>query len=190
MSSHCEHIRRCVAHFHRHVEGRRSEKRASAGRRGSALGTEGQELEAIYHHCEDQHQAVKSKKLGRNRKADVLCSVKDAKDRRDEFYDPNHQETIQMREQIRSTLWDTHFKSPTAALAKARWSVWNSMRVNLLRQVSGDLRFWFVFARARNLAKTPREICNKFGKDLVGRNMALSGAVGDASDGEPMECSQ
>ena len=42
---------------------------------------EGQEWEAMYYHCKDLHQAVKSKKPGEHKKkTNVLWAVKQAKD--------------------------------------------------------------------------------------------------------------
>ena len=47
-------------------------------------GIEGQEWEAM-------HQTLKSKKPKENRKAKVQWAMKEAKDRGEEHYDPNHQ---------------------------------------------------------------------------------------------------
>ena len=54
-------------------------------------GTEGQEWQAMYYHYKELHQTAKSKNHGDNQKANALWAMKAARDREDEYYDPNHQ---------------------------------------------------------------------------------------------------
>ena len=51
--------------------------------------------------------------------AKVSWAMKEAKDRGEDYCDPNHQKEIETRDQIRLNLWAIHLKSPAAALAKA-----------------------------------------------------------------------
>ena len=73
----------------------------------------------MYYHHKNLHQAVKSKKPGDNKKARALWAMKEATDRKEDYYDPNHQTCFQERNHIRLGVWEVHFKSPMAALAKA-----------------------------------------------------------------------
>ena len=54
-------------------------------------GIEGKEWEAMYPHFQDLHQAVKTKKPGENKKARALWAMKEVKDRKEEYCNPNHQ---------------------------------------------------------------------------------------------------
>ena len=53
-------------------------------------GVEGPEWEAVFYPYKNLHQAVKSKKAGHNKKANVPWAMQEAKERGVDYYDPNH----------------------------------------------------------------------------------------------------
>ena len=61
----------------------------------------------------------KARNLEKTKKAKVLWTMKEAKDKGVDFYHTNHQKEIRTRAQFRLNLWAIHLKNPTAALAKA-----------------------------------------------------------------------
>ena len=62
-------------------------------------GVEGPEWEAMYYQYKDMHQAMKSKKSGENKKAEVLRALKEAKDGGVDFYDAGHEKESKTRAQ-------------------------------------------------------------------------------------------
>ena len=54
------------------------------------------------------HQAVKTKQPEDIKKARALWAMKEVKDRKEEHYDPNCQNHIQEKKQIRLGLWEVH----------------------------------------------------------------------------------
>ena len=71
----------------------------------------------MYYQYKDLHQAVKSKKSGENKKANVLWSMKEAKDKGANFFDAGDEKEVQTRAQFRLDL--SAFLILAAVLAKA-----------------------------------------------------------------------
>ena len=64
-------------------------------------------------------RAVGAQKPQEAQKAKVLWTMRAAKDRKEEFYDPAREEDISKRNKTRLELWEVHLKDPIAALDKA-----------------------------------------------------------------------
>ena len=75
--------------------------------------------EAIYYHCKDLHQAVKSNTFGESKKAKVLWAMKEAEDRGVDYYDMNHRKNSD-ESHCRLNLWAIHQKSPRKHLLVKR----------------------------------------------------------------------
>ena len=80
-------------------------------------GIEGSEWYELYHHYREMSK--EPKKPSGSQKAKALCSIKAAKDRRDEFYDSARKENILGRNQTRLELWEERLKDPIIALVNA-----------------------------------------------------------------------
>ena len=54
-----------------------------------------------------------------SRVEDKMWAMKEAKDRENEDYDPNHQKYVHERDQICLSLWEVHLKSPKGRLGES-----------------------------------------------------------------------
>ena len=89
-------------------------------------GTEGEDWEELYEHYKDMSEAAGVKKPNEKQKAEALWKMKAAKDRREDFYDPERKDNILVRNRTRLELWEAHLKDPVVALDKALKCVENS----------------------------------------------------------------
>ena len=82
-------------------------------------GIEGEDWKEMFDSCKVMSRAVGVKKPQEAQKANALWTMKAAKDRKEEFYDPAREEDISKRNKTRLELWEEHLKDPKAALDKA-----------------------------------------------------------------------
>ena len=163
---------------------------------------EEKEWEFIHHHFPILHQIVKTKKSVENKEARAFWIMKEVNDRKEEYYDPNHQKDIQERTHIRLSLWYMHLKSPMTTWEKAlecleqnkgepattsEWWRRSFGSLVLVRTFSG-----MNFQGDVNEKVSTRNL-RQIGRTLMGRDMALPavlGCPGDASDDQQMERSE
>ena len=89
-------------------------------------GTEGKYWEELYYyHFKEMRTAASVKKPNDNQKAKALWKMKTAKDREDDFYDPERKDNIFGRDKTRLELWEEHLKDPIVVLDKALMCVEN-----------------------------------------------------------------
>ena len=86
-------------------------------------GIEGKDCEEMNDACKIMSKAVGVKKPQEAQKARAQWTMKAAKDRREEFYDPARGKDILGRNKTRLELWEEHLKDPIVALDKALKSV-------------------------------------------------------------------
>ena len=73
----------------------------------------------MYESYKEMNGAVGVRKPQEAQKAKVLWAMKAAKDRKDDFHDPDRKDNILRRNKTRLKLWEEHLKDPIVALDKA-----------------------------------------------------------------------
>ena len=109
-------------------------------------GIEREDWEDLYEHYKEMSKAAGVKKPNENQRAKAVWKMKAAKDREEDFYDPERKENILERSKTRLELWEEHLEDPIVALDRTLKCVENSCwRVcwpeNL---VEGDTHTYFI----------------------------------------------
>ena len=82
-------------------------------------GIEGRDWEELFEHHKEMSRAAGVRKPSETQKAKAFWKMKAAKDRGDNFYDPERKDNILGRDKTRLELWEEHLKDPIVALDKA-----------------------------------------------------------------------
>ena len=82
-------------------------------------GIERSEWEELYEHFKEMSGAAGVRKPNVSQKAKALWKTKAARDRGEEFYDPERKDNSLGRNKTRLELWEEHLKDPIVALDKA-----------------------------------------------------------------------
>ena len=121
---------------------------ASASRRGLApclpghfSGSRRTRVEAMYYQCKGLHQTVKRKTSGENKKAEVLLTMKEAKDKKDWAIMTRTTKNKIRRERPNSGwICGVFTYEAQRPLWQKRWNVWNRVRVHHVPRVNGEGR--------------------------------------------------
>ena len=111
------------------------------------------------------------RKPNESQKATAFWKMKAAKDRREDFYDPERKDNVKGRNKTRLELWEEHLKDPIEALDEAlkcdETSCWLNFGPRLLVEVVFN-GLW-----TRGLRHGSRDV----EKAAVGKGLALFGSV-------------